>query len=206
MKVGIMGGTFDPIHMGHLILGEEAYEELRLDRVIYLPAGNPPHKQNRTGGATDEERLEMVRLAVANNPHFTVSDYEMRQKRLSYTSVTLTELKAMHPDHEYYFIIGADSLFDFDKWHEPGVIASLSTLVIATREEATNYSLVRKIRHLEDDYNAQCVLLNSGNFDISSRELRKRIEKGRDIRYYVPDPVRDYIREHGLYGQSAKET
>lgn len=206
MKVGIMGGTFDPIHMGHLILGEEAYEELHLDQVVYLPAGNPPHKQNRVDGASDRERLDMVRLAVSGNPHFAVSDYEMRQNRLSYTSVTLTELKNMHSDHKYYFIIGADSLFDFDKWHEPGVIASLCTLVVATRQEATNYSLVRKIRHLEDDYNARCVLLNSGNFDISSREIRKRLEKGRSIRYYVPDSVRNYIVKHGLYGQSAKET
>ena len=113
-KIGIMGGTFDPIHMGHLILGEKAYEQLGLDKVLFMPCGNPPHKRNRKGRATDEQRAEMVRLAIKDNPHFELSLIEMHEEGYTYTYRTLEQLNAANPDTEYYFIIGADSLYNFD--------------------------------------------------------------------------------------------
>ncbi len=119
-RVGIMGGTFDPIHIGHLILGETAYEQFDLDQVFFMPAGNPPHKRNRLHRATDEQRSEMVRRAIASNPHFSLSLEEMNEDGFTYTYRTLERLKAEHPDTDYFFILGADSLFDFDKWREPG--------------------------------------------------------------------------------------
>ena len=119
-RVGIMGGTFDPIHIGHLILGETAYEQFDLDQVLFMPAGNPPHKRNRLHRATDEQRSEMVRRAIASNPHFSLSLEEMNEDGFTYTYRTLERLRAEHPDTDYFFILGADSLFDFDKWREPG--------------------------------------------------------------------------------------
>ena len=115
-RVGIMGGTFDPIHIGHLILGETAYEQFDLDQVLFMPAGNPPHKRRRLHRATDEQRSEMVRRAIASNPHFSLSLEEMNEDGFTYTYRTLERLKAEHPDTDYFFILGADSLFDFDKW------------------------------------------------------------------------------------------
>ena len=102
-RIGIMGGTFDPIHMGHLILGEKAYEQFRLEKVLFMPSGNPPHKRNRQGRATDEERVEMVRRAIAGNPHFELSLTEMHENGYTYTYHTLEMLKEKNPDTDYYF-------------------------------------------------------------------------------------------------------
>ena len=108
-RIGIMGGTFDPIYMGHLILGEKAYEQFHLDKVLFMPSGNPPHKRNRQGRATDEQRVEMVRRAISTNPHFELSMAEMHENGYTYTYHTLELLKAENPDIDYYFIIGAYS-------------------------------------------------------------------------------------------------
>ena len=112
-KIGIMGGTFDPIHIGHLILGEAAYEQFGLDEVWFLPAGNPPHKRNRAGQAKDAQRVEMVRRAIASNPHFVLCTKEMEDEGYTYSYRTLEAMRKEHPGTEFYFIIGADSLFYF---------------------------------------------------------------------------------------------
>ena len=114
-KIGIMGGTFDPIHIGHLILGEIAYEQFQLDKVLFMPAGNPPHKKNRKDGASNQQRVEMVKRAIASNPHFELSLVEMDKTTYTYTYKTLEELKKQNPDTDYYFILGADSLYDFEE-------------------------------------------------------------------------------------------
>ena len=132
-----MGGTFDPIHMGHLILGEQSYEQLSLDKVLFMPSGNPPHKRNRAGRASDRQRVDMVRLAISDNPHFELSLAEMHEKGYTYTYRTLEELKEQNPDTDYYFIIGADSLFSFEEWKEPGRICDACTLVVAVRDHAS---------------------------------------------------------------------
>ena len=118
-KIGIMGGTFDPIHIGHLILGEAAYEQFGLDEVWFLPAGNPPHKRNRAGQAKDAQRVEMVRRAIASNPHFVLCTKEMKDEGYTYSYRTLEAMRKEHPGTEFYFIIGADSLFYFDEWKNP---------------------------------------------------------------------------------------
>ena len=118
-KIGIMGGTFDPIHIGHLILGEAAYEQFGLDEVWFLPAGNPPHKRNRAGRAKDAQRVEMVRRAIASNPHFVLCTKEMKDEGYTYSYRTLEAMRKEHPCTEFYFIIGADSLFYFDEWKNP---------------------------------------------------------------------------------------
>ena len=194
-----MGGTFDPIHIGHLILGEHAWQQLSLDKVIFMPAGNPPHKLKREGRASNKERFEMVRLAVSDNPHFEISDYEMTEEGYSYTYRTLEELLLKHPDYELYFIIGADSLFDFDTWKEPQRIADACTLVVATRNHTPNEKLDQAIARVRDTYHADVIKLNTENIDVSSQILREQIREKITVRYYVPDAVLNYIKMNHIY-------
>lgn len=198
-RIGIMGGTFDPIHIGHLILAECAYEQFRLDTVRFMPSGNPPHKKDRTDGAADEERLEMVRLAIAGNPHFSLDAEEMYRTGYSYTSDTLTALRGRHPDTDYYFIIGADSLMALDTWHRPDTICQNCTLLAAVRDRIPLSVMEEKIEVLHEKYGADIRLLHSPNIELSSTDLRTRISEGKSLKYYIPDLVLDYIEKNGLY-------
>ena len=199
-RIGLMGGTFDPIHIGHLILGESAYDQLGLERVIYMPAGNPPHKRDREGRASNEARFAMVSRAIAGNPHFAISDLEMTEDGYSYTYRTLELLHKREPDTSWYFIIGADSLFDFDTWREPQRIAAACTLVVATRNHTPDEQLEARIREVRERYHASIIKLDTENIDVSSHEIRQWVADKRSVRYYLTDPVIDYIYEHGLYG------
>ena len=198
-RIGIMGGTFDPIHIGHLILGETAYHQFHLDNVLFMPAGNPPHKQDRENRATDSQRVEMVRLAIASNPHFTLSMEEMHREGYSYTYRTLERLKKRYPDTEYYFILGADSLYTFDEWKEPARILGACTILVGTRNHTSDEKLDRVICHLEEKYQGKIEKLESLNIDISSKMIRSWIEKGRSLAYYVPDQVIEYIQKNNIY-------
>lgn len=232
-RVGIMGGTFDPIHIGHLILAECAYEQFELDTVLFLPSGNPPHKQERTNGAADHERLAMVSLAIRDNPHFTLDTEEMDRAGCTavcelsgkacglpsrhphdscvpghsnfdpwgytYTDDTLRMLREKHPDTDYYFIIGADSLMAFDTWKNPAGICQNCILLAAVRDQLAISEMEQKMRELKQKYGARVHLLHSPNVDISSSDLRSRYREGRSIRYYVPDNVLEYIKKEGVY-------
>ena len=198
-RIGIMGGTFDPIHIGHLILGETAYHQFHLDNVLFMPAGNPPHKQDRENRATDSQRVEMVRLAIASNPHFTLSMEEMHREGYSYTYRTLERLKKRYPDTEYYFILGADYLYTFDEWKEPARILGACTILVGTRNHTSDEKLDRVIEQLEEKYHGKIEKLESLNIDISSKMIRSWIEKGRSLAYYVPDQVIEYIQKNNIY-------
>ena len=198
-KIGIMGGTFDPIHLGHLMLAEKTYEQLGLDQILFLPAGNPPHKRNRKGCASDEERVEMVRRAIEGNSHFTLSLIEMNVTGYTYTYRTLENLKEKNPDTDYYFIIGADSLFNFSSWREPKRICDACTLVVAARDHATAWQLQAEMNRLSGLYGGHFILLDTVNVDISSQQLRQWCRIGHSLRQYVPDSVAAYIEEHNLY-------
>lgn len=198
-KIGIMGGTFDPIHMGHLILGEKSYEQLGLDKVWFMPAGNPPHKKNRKGRASDEQRMEMVRLAIEDNPHFELSDIEMNEEGYTYTYRTLENLKEQNPDTDYYFIIGADSLYTFETWKEPLRICQACTLVVAVRNHTPVDELNREMELLNRKYNGRFIRLDTMNIDVSSQHLREWIVQHKSLRYYVPDKVIAYMQEQGIY-------
>jgi len=199
MKIGIMGGTFDPIHVGHLILGETAYEQFNLSKVLFMPAGNPPHKRDRIGRATDEQRLEMIRRGIENNPHFEISLIEMNPEGYSYTYRTLERLNEENPYIEYYFIIGADSLFDFEIWKEPARICMAAKIVVAARNHTNDLLLDEKMQYLSQKYNGSFLKLDSLNIDISSNMLRSWIAEERTIKYYVPDSVISYITEKNIY-------
>ena len=197
-----MGGTFDPIHIGHLLIAEQAFQQFALDKVLFMPAGNPPHKKNREGRATNEQRMEMVRMAIENNPHFELSLMEMNESNesgYSYTYITLEKLKERHPDTEYYFIIGADSLYDFKGWAMPERICACATILVATRNHTDEKLLDYELQMNSSWFNGRFEKLIIDNIDISSQQLRKWIREGKSVRYYTPDSVIAYINEHQIY-------
>ena len=198
-KVGIMGGTFDPIHVGHLILGEAAWRQFGLDQVWYMPAGNPPHKQNRAGRASDGQRVEMVRLAIQSNPHFVLSLQEMNADGYSYTYRTLERLREQYPDTDLYFIMGADSLEDFDSWREPARIVQNCQVVVATRNQMDQTAFDELLEKRRAQFRHDFRKLDTPNLDVSSRHLREMIRNRESIRYYVPDNVLQYIIQEKLY-------
>lgn len=199
LRIGIMGGTFDPIHVGHLILAECAYEQYELDGILFLPSGNPPHKRERTDGASDRERLQMVSLAISGNPHFLLEDDEMEHDGFSYTYATLQRLTRKHPDTDYYFIIGADSLQTFSTWKRPDLICRHCSLLTAVRDESPMEELRRQADRISEQFGGKVFFLDTPNIDISSTDLRGRRRQNQSLRYYVPEPVRKYIEENGIY-------
>lgn len=198
-RIGLMGGTFDPIHIGHLMLAECAYEQFQLDKVMFLPSGNPPHKQNRTEGATDQQRMEMVCLAIEDNPHFELDPEEMQRAGLTYTNETLRSLKERHPDTVYYFIIGADSLMAFDTWMKPDIICQNCILLVAVRDQLDLDTMEKKMQELKEHYGAEIYLLHTPDVEIASSSLRTWCRQNRSIRYYVPDKVLEYIKRNQIY-------
>ena len=197
-QVGILGGTFDPIHTGHLILAQAAYESFSLDFVMLMPNGNPPHKPGQVQ-ASMEQRTRMAELAAADNPNFRVSDFEKTPQDYHYTFQTLEFLTEQNPDTDYYFILGADSLIHFATWMEPGRICRSCRILAASRDRMETEELKSRIQDLSRKFGAVIYPLETPNIDISSNMIRERVQRGQSIRYYVPGPVEQYIREQGLY-------
>lgn len=196
-KVGILGGTLDPIHMGHLIIAQTAMQALSLEKVVFMPSGNPPHKN--TMNITDAyKRLEMVKYAIDNNDNFMYSDFELKRDGIIYTSDTLKLLKDTYKDTEFYFIMGADSLLAIETWHEPEIIFRLCNIVVADRD-SLNLELTRKTEYLKEKYGAKIFHMESPLINISSSYIRECIKNGKSIRYLVHDNVAKYIYEKGLY-------
>lgn len=198
-KIGIMGGTFDPIHNGHLMLGEQAYREYGLNEVWFMPSGHPPHKKGRQ--VTDAKlRLAMTASAVKYRPEFTCSDFEVTREGNTYTAQTLRLLGEAFPEHTFYFIVGADSLYEIEKWYEPELVLKQAVILVAPREyEDKDRSLDQQIDYLRRKYGADIRMLHCNEMDISSAELRYMVSKGESIDRYVPKVVSNYIRAHGLY-------
>ena len=187
MKIGILGGTFNPIHIGHLILAEEAREKLSLDKVVFVPAYFPPHKDN-SDIADAQERLDMVRVAISGNPHFSSSDTEIKRDGRSYTIDTIKELRQVYPKDELYFIIGSDLLTYLDEWKDLGEIIRMVKFIAATRP---GYPLEKIPAHIST--------LPIRAVDVSGFEIRKAIREGKSFRYLVPEAVYKYINEKKVY-------
>ena len=200
-KIGIMGGTFDPIHNGHLLIAENAYDQLDLDEVRFIPTGRSPHKQGKriTDGT---HRLRMVELAIADNPAFVADDSELLSEALSYSYLTLQNLHESSPEDELYFIMGGDSLRDFKTWYHPERICSCATLVAAIRDECDRVHLMSYAKELKQMFSADIRLIRTPNLSVASSELRKRVAVGETIRYQVPEAVRAYIQNNRLYRDS----
>lgn len=200
-KVGILGGTFDPIHMAHLIIAEAAYDAFSLDEVLLMPSGHSYLKDNRAQKVLPPEtRFEMTRLAAADNPHFTASDFEIQRKGNTYTSETLRALRALHPDHEYYFIVGADSVRTILTWKDPEIIFQNCTLLAAIREDGVpTEEFLKAVDNLRTEYGARIHILEIPAIGISSTDIRNRVKSGRSIHYLVPERVERYIIDSGIY-------
>ena len=187
MKVGILGGTFNPIHIGHLILAEEAREKLGLDKVIFVPTYLPPHKED-TGIASASSRLAMVKLAIQGHPCFSVSDKEIKRDGRSYTIDTIKEFKKENPEDELYFIIGSDLLNYLEDWKDLAQIIKLVKFIAATRP---GYALEKIPSYIQT--------LEIRAVDVSGFEIRERIKQSKSFRYLVPEAVYRYITENKLY-------
>lgn len=194
MRVGILGGTFDPVHVGHLVLAEEAREALGLDEVLFVPAGDPWRKSERDITSA-EHRLAMLRLAVEGNDGFGISDIELRQDGPTYTANTLAELAGERLDDEFYFILGADALDDMPNWHEPARIVEHAILAVAPRDVQEVNAAALNVPGVADRVTSFAMT----RIDISSTDLRERVARGRSIRYMVPEAVRAYILDQKLY-------
>ncbi|MFW6677779.1 nicotinate-nucleotide adenylyltransferase [Lacrimispora sp. AGF001] len=203
-NIGIMGGTFDPIHNGHLMLGEQAYKEYQLDEVWFMPSGHPPHKKNQN--ITDPDiRLTMTQLAIEGKTGLVSSDFEVRRNGSTYTAQTLRLLRKVYPQHQYFFIIGADSLYEIENWYEPDQVLSQAVILAARREyEDARLSMEQQIAYLSTRYKADIRILHCKEMDISSAMLRERIAGGLSVSEYVPSKVLTYIKDQGLYQEKDK--
>ncbi len=200
MKIGIMGGTFDPIHNGHLMLGRSALEAFELDKVWYMPNGNPPHKDISLIKTDVKDRVEMVRLAISPYREFRLETYEAKRQEVSYSYSTMEYMKGIYPEDDFYFIIGADSLFMIDQWVHPERIFPTCTILAAYRDEInTRQAMEAKIHELKENYHARIRLLVTPLINVSSHELRRDVREGRSIKGQVPAAVNAYILENHLY-------
>lgn len=201
MRLGVLGGTFDPPHVGHLILVEEARTRLDLGKVIFVPAGDPWRKAAQEVTAA-EHRLAMVRLMLGSDPYFEVSTLEVERAGPSYTVDTLEALHQQHgPGLELYFILGEDALHDLPHWKEPARILSLAWLAVARRPAGEGWSDA-DLEAAVPGVSERIVPLPMPTVDISSTDLRERAHAGLSLRYLVPLGVEEYIRRHGLYRRS----
>lgn len=201
MKIGIMGGTFDPVHNGHLILAEAALMQYHLDTVWFLPNGHPPHKQQNTIECTIEDRIHMLELAIAKQPSFGLELYETKKTDIAFSADTLEYLSRTHAKDHLYFIIGGDSLMTIESWVRPEDIFRYSTVLATYRNELnTKEGLIRQISHLTERYRGDIRLFETPILPISSRELRRQIRSGQPVSGMLPPEVEAYIRKKGLYG------
>lgn len=211
MKLGLLGGTFNPIHLAHLRIAEAAREAAGLEQVLFIPAADPPHKPLADDVPFDT-RCAMVRLAIADHPGFRVSDIEARRQGKSYTVETLTALRAERPEDELHFIVGSDSFLEIGLWHRFAELFALASLVVVTRPgslvTAPLQQLPDEVRGQFHQCSADCLRHTSGttirfvedcSLEISSSRLRELVAQGRSLRYLVPPTVATYIAQKGLY-------
>jgi nicotinate-nucleotide adenylyltransferase len=200
MRVGVFGGTFDPVHIGHLILAEQCREQARLEQVLFVLAALPPHKQQQSL-TSFEQRAEMLRLAISGQPAFRVEEMEKDRPGPSYTVDTLTELHTRRPGDELCFIIGSDSLNELASWYQPVRLLSLATLLVVPRVDCPTLPAeeLRKDLRLADNFPLRYEVIDMPLVTLASRDIRHRIAGRRSVRYMIPRAVEAYIEEKGLY-------
>jgi nicotinate-nucleotide adenylyltransferase len=196
VRIGVLGGTFNPPHLGHLLCAQEAYVQLKLDAVMLMPARIPPHKPVEEEPGV-EHRLELCRLAAREDQRFEVSDLEVSRPGPSYTVDTLSELHSKAPDNELFLIIGGDIAAGLAEWHEPERVLSLSTLAIAERSGTPRAKVDEALEGLDGGDRAR--FFQMPTIGISSTLVRDRVRAGLPLRYLVPEPVESYIADKGLY-------
>lgn len=209
-RIGIIGGTFDPVHYAHLAIAEEVYSALKLARMIFVPAGEPPHKTGRRVTPA-RDRVAMLEQAIASNPHFALSLVDVRRSGPSYTVETLRLLRQeLGPRAELYFVIGGDSLKDLPEWYDPAGIIAQATIVALMRPGYTDVTKERELLAARlPGIQQRLITLEGPLMDLSSSDLRRRVAQGRPIKYQTPEVVEAYILQHRLYrgdGENREDT
>ncbi len=197
LKWGILGGTFNPIHNAHLFVANEIRKTLEFEKIMFLPTGTPPHKNNLNINAF--HRLKMTKLAAENNSFFKVSDFEIQNQDISYTVDTIEKLKELHPDIDFYFIIGADEVMLLDTWKNAETLLKICKFVAVRRPNFDDEELSAKINYLTENFNGELLVVDIPKLDISSTLIRNRVKEGKTVRYLLPDSVNDYILKNKLY-------
>lgn len=195
-KVGIMGGTFSPIHLGHLLVAETAYEAFALDEILFIPSGISYLKSNVLDAKI---RMDMTSLAIEDNAHFALSTIEVDRRGDSYSYETIAKLKLANPTTEYFFIVGSDSLMMMDQWKCPEKIFGQVKILVAPRQGCSEKQLQSRISQLQESFHAKILVLPMNRIDISSSEIRQKIQEHQSIRYLVHPQVAAYIEKHHLY-------
>lgn len=206
MNIGIMGGTFDPVHNGHLMLAQYAYRQFGLDQVWFLPNGCPPHKSQDTIESETYHRAQMVRLAIKDVPYFQMSSYELEQDRTSYSYETMEYFHQRYPEDSFAFIIGADSLFAIESWKCPEKLLAVCDILAAYRDDKGTPEMMSQIEYLENKYHAKIQLLETPVMDVSSHEIRKKIKDGENVTGLIPGAVEEYIARHNLFKDEKDES
>lgn len=204
-KIGILGGTFNPIHTGHLMLAEWAMEAMKLEEVWIIPTGMS-YRKNQENVLSGFDRLHMAQLAVQGNDRLRCLDLEVRREGYTYTWETLEELKRRYPDVHFHFILGADCLFSMEHWKEPEKIFQQCTLAAAVRNDVSDAEMKKKCVELLAKFGGEICLIPFVNFSVSSSEIRQRVSEGKSIRYMVPESVRKYIEEKGFYREQYRKS
>ncbi len=199
-KVGILGGTFNPIHNGHIDMALKIRKEFMLDKVILMPCGNPPHKKNEADElAPKQKRMHMAALCAFENEGMEASDIEVKREGYTYTVDTMRELTKRDQDTDFYYIIGSDTLFELEMWKEFSALAGLARFVCVRREEHEALSVAAEAARLSEQYGATVLVPGYTGLDVSSSYIRKRIAQGKSIAAFVPESVEEYINACGLY-------
>lgn len=197
-RVGIMGGTFNPIHTGHLILAEAAYEAYDLDEVLFVPSGHS-YMKDQSEILDAKKRVHMTGLAIEDNPHFALSTIEIDRDGNSYSYETLETLRRQNPNTEYFFIVGADTLFALETWKHPEILLPSCTILVAVRNGVSTEKMQKQAEYLEKKFGGCIKLLPTLNIEISATDIRKRLSEGRDVKYLVQDSVLQFIHKNDLY-------
>ena len=200
MRIGVFGGTFDPIHLGHLVLAEQCREQANLDRVLFVPAASPPHKQQQTL-TPFAQRVEMLALAISGNPAFQIDELEKDRTGPSFTVDTLSLLAERHPGDTLAFMVGSDSLRDLPAWYQPKRILELAELLVMERTDwpCACPDALRAALNLSADFPLRYKIIDAPLIAIASRDIRKRINQGHSTRYMMPRAVEAYIVDKRLY-------
>lgn len=198
-RIAIMGGTFDPIHYGHLVTAEAVRHKYKIDRVLFVPTGHPPHKKNRDV-SSPEHRYMMTMLATETNPYFYVSRIEIDREGTTYTIDTIKELKEMYdPDTKIYFITGADAFYEILTWKNSKELLQICSFIAATRPEYHKEELINNIEVIKNNYQSKFHFIEVPALAISSSDIRNRVRDGRPIKYLLPETVENYINKYDIY-------
>ena len=197
-KIGILGGTFNPIHLGHLIMAEQAREFAGLDKVLFMPTG-VSYMKNAKEIQSAYHRATMIQKSIQENPFFELSYVELNKSGNTYTCETLIELHQIYPDTEFYFIVGADCLFTIQNWYHPQEIFDNCILLVATRNHVTLEKMTEKKEYLEREFHGKILLMPMNDIEISSSDIRSRLLQNKTVRYLMHEEVHAYIQDNNLY-------